>query len=94
MREEYYGSYSYDFRDFVLANVAENIAGENLAGAIQLLEFNMELFPESVNALFTMAQIHRRAGDNAAAIRALKRALVLDPENSFFTMAIEQLREN
>ncbi len=94
MREEYYGSYSYDFRDFVLANVAENIAGENLAGAIQLLEFNMELFPESVNALFTMAQIYRRAGDNAGAIRALERALVLDPENSFFRQAIEMLRGN
>jgi tetratricopeptide (TPR) repeat protein len=94
MREEYYWSYSYDFRDFVLANVAENISGENLASAIQLLEFNMELFPESVNALFTMAQTHRRAGDNAGAIRTLERALVLDPENSFFKMAIEQLRGN
>ena len=54
----------------------------------------MELFPESVNALFTMAQIYRRAGDNAGAIRALERALMLDPENSFFKMAIEQLRGN
>ena len=94
MREDYYGSYSYDFRDFVLANVAENIARENLAGAIQLLEFNADLFPESVNTLFTMAQVHQGAGDNAAAIRALERALVLDPENSFFKQAIERLRGN
>ncbi len=94
MREDYYGSYSYDFRDFVLANVAENIAGENLAGALQLLEFNTELFPESVNTLFTMAQIHQRAGNRDGAIRALERALVLDPENSFFKQAIERLRGN
>jgi len=94
MREDYYGSYSYDFRDFVLANVAENIARENLAGAIQLLEFNAELFPESVTTLFTMAQVHQGAGDSAAAIRALERALVLDPDNSFFKQAIERLRRN
>ncbi len=94
MREDYYGSYSYDFRDFVLANVAESIARENMAGAIQLLEFNMEQFPESVNTLSTMAQIHQRAGDNTAAIRALERALELDPENSFYKQMIERLRGN
>ena len=94
MREDYYGSYSYDFRDFVLANVAESIARENTAGAIQFLDFNMELFPESVNTLFTMAQIHQATGDNSAAIRALERALVLDPDNSFYKQMIERLRGN
>ncbi len=92
MREEYYGSYSYDFRDFVLSNVAKDIAPENPAGAIRLLEFNTELFPESVNTQFAMAQVHQRAGDNAAALRAFERALVLDPENSFFKKSIDRLR--
>ena len=92
LREEYYGSYSYDFRHFVLANVAEQVAGENPEGAIQLLEFNGELFPESGQTFFTMAQIHRRTGDLDGAIAALERAAEADPENEFYRRAIQQLR--
>ncbi len=92
LREEYYGSDSYDFRHFMLANVAERVAGQNLEGAIQLLEFNGELFPESGQTFFTMAQIHRRNGDLEGAIGALERAAEADPENEFYRRAIQQLR--
>lgn len=94
MREDFYGSYSYDFRDFVLANVAENIAGTDPSGAIEILEFNAELFPESTITQFTMAQLYQQAGNNEAAIRTLERALEIDPENSFFKQMIERLRRN
>lgn len=92
LREEYYGSYSYDFRNFILANVAENIARRDADGAIKLLEFNVGLFPQSTQTYLTWAQIEMSRGDTTAAITAFERGLEVDPSNTFFRRAIEQLR--
>ncbi|MFQ5473700.1 MAG: tetratricopeptide repeat protein, partial [Dehalococcoidia bacterium] len=93
LREKYYGSGSYDFRPFMLANVAERVARQHPQGALQLLEFNAELFPDLGQTFLTMAQIHRAMGDIDAAIAALERAAEAEPGNStFYRGAIERLR--
>lgn len=92
LRDEYYGSDSYDFRHFMLANVAERVARQNPEGAIQLLEFNGELHPQSGQTFFTMAQIYRATNDIDGAIRALERAAEAEPDNEFYPRAIQQLR--
>jgi tetratricopeptide (TPR) repeat protein len=92
LREEYYGSDSYDFRHFMLANVSEEVADQSPEGAIQLLEFNGKLHPTSGQTFFTMAQIYREMDDIDGAIRSLERALKADPENEFYRRLIQQLR--
>lgn len=97
LREEYYGSDAYDFRHFVLANVAERVADRDPDGAIRLLELNGELFPTSGQTFATMAKIYRDKGDVDSAIRALERAVAADPSaeeaNAFYRGIIERLRE-
>lgn len=93
LREEHYGSGSYDFRHFVLVNVAERIADRDPAAALRLLEFNGELHPHSGQTFGAMARIHRERGDVEAAIRSLERAVEAEPEVQFYRRLLERLRE-
>lgn len=97
LRDEHFGGDSYDFRHFMLANVAEKVATLDPAGAISLLEFNGELHPASAQTFSTMAKIYNTQGDTDAAIRSLERAVAADPEaeaaNAFYRRLIERLRE-
>lgn len=92
MHEEYYGSYSYDFRPFMLANVAEKIARQHTETALQILDHNAELHPTDQQTFVTMAQIHIASADTTAAIQALERGLEANPENTFFQNTIRRLR--
>lgn len=92
LREEYYGSYSYDFRNFVLANVAEDIARRDPDAALRILEYNAERFPESIQTFMMLAQVRQMQGNTEGAITALERLLELDPENTFFRQMLERLK--
>jgi len=92
LREEYYGSYSYDFKPFMLANVAENIAQQAPEVGIALCEYNLTLYPEDMQTFLTMAQIHQRQGNTEGAIAALERGLEVEPDNGFFKQSIERLK--
>jgi tetratricopeptide (TPR) repeat protein len=94
MREEYYGSYSYDFRPFVLPNVAERISRELPQAAFAILEYNLERYPDDQQTFVTMAQIHQAMGDRDALIATLERAVEALPDNQFFRQTLQRLREN
>jgi hypothetical protein len=48
LREEFYGSHSYDFSEFTLPMYVQELAAtEQLDEAIALIEVNAEHFPES-----------------------------------------------
>ncbi len=83
LREEYYGSGSYDFGASALLSVAESMVTENadMAGARQMLNLNLELFPESGETFLMLAQIDLAGGDQEAAREKIDKALALDPEN-------------
>jgi tetratricopeptide (TPR) repeat protein len=92
LREAYYGSYSYDFRNFVLANVAEEIARRTPDAALRILEYNAERFPESTQTFMMLAQVRQMQGNTEGAIAAVQRLLELDPDNTFFQRMLERLR--
>lgn len=92
MREQYYGSYSYDFKPFTLANVAERIAQQAPEAGLALCEYNLTLYPEDMQTFLTMAQIHRGQGNIDGAIAALERGLEVKPDNGFFKQSIERLK--
>jgi tetratricopeptide (TPR) repeat protein len=79
LREQYYGSGAYDFREGVLAQVArsESMAGR-LDNAIGLLKLDAEYYPASGNIPFLMGEAYLQKGDTAAALASYKDALVKD----------------
>lgn len=93
LRDEHYGSDSYDFRHFMLANVAERVAEQSPEGAIRLLAFNGELHPGSAQTFATMAKIYRSMGDIDGAIGSLERALEVEPESEFYLRTLQRLRD-
>ena len=57
LRERYHGTYSYDFSESVLNQVAQQLAvGGNLDDAAGVLALNIEMFPNSANAQRTYVQ--------------------------------------
>jgi tetratricopeptide (TPR) repeat protein len=51
LKERYYGRYSYDFSDIVWPDVATRVKARGaLADAVHMLEYNVEVFPQSVFA--------------------------------------------
>ncbi|HEX9729434.1 MAG TPA: c-type cytochrome [Gemmatimonadales bacterium] len=92
LRERYYGSASYDFRDFMLANVAEGLAGREPDAALRILEYNIQVHPQSTQSYLTIAQIEVRRGNRDAAIAALEKAATVEPENEFWPRMIARLR--
>lgn len=92
LKEEYYGSASYDFRPFMLANVAEEMGMDEADLALSILEYNITLHPADQQTFFVMARIYQRRRDRDAVIRTLERALDAMPDNEFFRRMLERVR--
>ena len=93
LRDEYYGTFSYDFSESVLTDVAERVTPDRGSdAALAFLELNAELFPESLGTQIAMARTHQAAGNNEAAIAALERALELAPGNPRIQQMLDRIR--
>jgi hypothetical protein len=85
LRERYYGSGAYDFRPGAVNMVAEWLAFErkDYDGAIAMMDLNLDFYPKVAYAHNLLGRIHEAKGDRAAAIASWKRALELDPKDSW-----------
>jgi tetratricopeptide (TPR) repeat protein len=81
LRDQYYGSYSYDFTDRPLLAAAQAVGEADANAARRLLELNLEFNPNSALTLFALAQSHADAGDKDQAIELLRRSLAIMPDN-------------
>jgi tetratricopeptide (TPR) repeat protein len=80
LRQRYYGRAAYDFGDVSLTEAANTVQqGGDTAGALKLLELNVELLPESWFGYWQLAEMRADAGQTAQAITALERAVALQP---------------
>ena len=91
LRQRYYGSHTYDFREFVLTNVASRVWNEDPDAAIALGELNLEFFPDSDQTLTLLGQAYAATGQRDKAIAALERAIELNPQNPQARRALQQL---
>jgi len=92
LREEYYGSGSYDFGEQTLISAAGAVNSPGTRQqALDLLQLNLELHPRSANTHATIGQIHGAMGDTAAALTAFRRALEFRPGDRFLTEQIQRL---
>lgn len=80
LREEYYGSATYDFSESMLSVLAERLAGKDTPDLeVQLTQFNVQLFPESGSAHLALGKALGTAGQIDTATQELKKAVELDP---------------
>ena len=85
LRENYYGSHSYDFSEFTLPMYVKELAArEQLDAAIALLQLNVDNFPQSYYTHFVMGELQSLAGNTAAAIDAYTTAVELSPRSAAF----------
>jgi tetratricopeptide (TPR) repeat protein len=82
LRDQYYGSGSYDFRELTLNLLA---GSEARAGrpdnALGLLKLNAEFNPNSAQIPFQLGEIHLQKGDTATALADYQQALARDSTN-------------
>jgi tetratricopeptide (TPR) repeat protein len=92
LRDQYYGSGAYDFRDGVLTNVAR---GEMQAGrvdnAIGLLTLNMEFNPTVAFIPAALGDAYLLKGDTAKALTSYRAALAKDSTLGLARARIRQL---
>lgn len=92
LREEYYGSYTYNFTEFTLTSLAESAARQDPDGSLQVLDYNLTHYPESSYTYVMKAQIQANLHqDFDAAIESLRNAQRVDPEQPRFQAMIDQL---
>ena len=94
IREEYFGSWSYDFTEGTVSEAAQRIGRSQPDDAIRLLNLNKEFFPESPGIHLLLGQAYLVKGDSATAIENLERSLELAPGNPPATRLLRQLRGN
>lgn len=80
LREEFYGSHSYDFSEFSLPMYAQALAGRGETdAAVEFAKINTQHFTESYYSFFVLAELYSATRQNAAAIEGYERAAELNP---------------
>lgn len=80
LRDAFHGSHSYDFSEFVLPMYAQELmARGDATAAAAFAEINVENFPNSYFSHFTLAEIHKAASRQDAALESYERAAELNP---------------
>jgi len=79
LREQYYGSGAYDFREPVIDQLARGEAqAERVDNAIGLLKLNAEFYPASGTIPFLLGEAYLQKGDTATALASYRDALAKD----------------
>ncbi len=93
LRQRYYGSAAYDFGEVPLADVAEELGERGrFADAVRMAVLNTEFSPNSGFAHRQAAEAHVSAGDTAAAVKSLERALEIRAEDGQARRRLGELR--
>jgi tetratricopeptide (TPR) repeat protein len=80
LREEYYGSHSYDFSEFSLPMYAQALGARGKApAALEFARINTEYYPESYYSFFVLAELYEAQGNKKSAIEGYRRAAELNP---------------
>ena len=94
LREQYYGTGSYDFSPMTLNEVARDVAEtrKDYPTAIKLIQLNLEFAPKDANSYAMLGNVQMTSGDKAAAITSLEKALEIDPQHRWAKMQLDQAK--
>ncbi len=92
LREHYYGSEAYDFRELPLVDLARSEArAKRVDNAIGLLALASEFFPNSGMTPAAKGDVYLQKGDTALALASYREALAKDSTLGFARSRIQQL---
>jgi len=93
LRDRFYGSASYDFREGSLVDVADAaLEKKDPKGAITILNVDAEFYPESGFVHEALGEAFLAAADTAQAITHYEKAVTLEPRNQGAKKVLETLR--
>lgn len=94
LREEFYGRAAYDFGEWALIAIAEDLARspDRAGAALALLNENLAYYPESAGTYARAAETYLAVGDTAAAMTQFGKALVLAPEDPWLQRRIDRVK--
>lgn len=91
--KKYYGGFSYNFKDNSLAELTHMLIKEkNYDAAIKISNLNIEQYPNSGLAYFSLGEAYEANGDKAKAIENVKKSLELSPGNFMFNRKLKELQ--
>lgn len=92
IRERYYGTHSHDFSESMLLTVAQEVAIKDVESAIQLINKNLQFFPNSQQSFFALGQTYESNKQIEKAIESYQKANAIKP-NPRLEMMIEKLKK-
>jgi hypothetical protein len=93
LRKKYEGTMAYDLSENGLITMAQAaINADRADNALAWLNLNLEFYSKSARTYQTMAQAHQKKNDKDAAIKALEKAVELDPNNAQAKAQLQQLK--
>lgn len=94
LRDEYYGQATYDFSEWSLITMAEDLAKtpKQQPAALALLNLNLQYYPESAGTYARIAETHLAAGDTTTAMKNFDQAIKLAPEDPWLKRRVERVK--
>jgi len=92
LRQRYYGRAAYDFGEDTLISVARRIVEVRPNDSIAILEAHLKHFPNSAAGYEALGYAYTRRNQDTDAIKALEKAVELDPNNVTARGRLEQLK--
>ncbi len=94
LRSEFYGGAAYDFGEWSLISIAENLARDpkQSDAALALLSENLSYYPESAGTFARVGETYLAKGDTAMALAAFDKASGFAPDDPWLKRRIERLR--
>jgi hypothetical protein len=93
LRTKYTGTMAYDLSENGLITMGQAaINGDRADNAIGWLNLNLEFYPKSSRTYQVLAQAHQKKNDKDNAIKALEKAVELDPNNNQAKQQLQQLK--
>jgi len=94
LRDKYYTSSSYDFRQRTLNRFGYVLLRrKNIGDAIKIFMLNVSYFPENGNAYDSLAEAYMKKGENEIAIVYYQKSITLDPTNDNAVKMLEKLKK-
>lgn len=91
LRTQFYGRDTFDFSEQEFLSLGLRLADARPDAALALLAVHVEFTPRSSNAYVAMSRAYVRKRDTAAAIKALEKAIEIEPGNGLAQGYLYQL---
>jgi tetratricopeptide (TPR) repeat protein len=92
LKTKYYGAQAYDFSESGLIATAQPLVPARADEAIQFLNLNLSVFPQSARTYLALANAQVAKTDTAGAIASLEKALAIEPNNAAARRQLDGLR--